>query len=102
MFTYDRLNRLTEAKTGIFNSSKQPATAPAAREGWTLDDLGNITGLAYYGTSNVIQHTTNATNEISSLATANPAGDPMIIFDNFNANTLDGEEKGEEKAKKRG
>ncbi|MCC7290423.1 MAG: hypothetical protein IT449_00005, partial [Phycisphaerales bacterium] len=89
VFTYDRINRLTEAKTGIFNSSKQLQTAPAAREGWTLDDLGNISGLAYYGTSNVIQHTTNATNEISSLSTANPSGQPKVVFDNFNADTLD-------------
>ena len=88
-FTYDRLNRLTEAKTGIFNSTKTLGTAPSAREGWTLDDLGNISGLAYYGTSNVIQHTTNETNEISSLATANPSGQPKVVFDNFNADTLD-------------
>ncbi|MCG3130397.1 MAG: hypothetical protein FLDDKLPJ_01154 [Phycisphaerae bacterium] len=88
VFTYDRLNRLTEARAGIFNASKQVALAEP-RESWTLDDLGNISGLAYYGTSNVIQHTTNATNEISSLATANPSGDPMIVFDNFNADTLD-------------
>ncbi|MBE7455094.1 MAG: hypothetical protein HS102_00455 [Planctomycetia bacterium] len=88
VFTYDRLNRLTEAKAGIFNAGKQPALAEP-RESWTLDDLGNISGLAYYSQSNVIQHTTNATNEISSLATPNPSGQPKVVFDNFNADTLD-------------
>ncbi len=88
VFTYDRLNRLTEAKAGIFNAGKQVALAEP-RESWTLDDLGNISGLAYYSQSNVIQHTTNATNEISSLATPNPSGQPKVVFDNFNADTLD-------------
>ena len=88
VFTYDRLNRLTEAKTGIFNASKQPTLA-VPREAWTLDDLGNLTALGYYNTASVIAHTTNATNEISSLANANPSGQPKVVFDNFNADTLD-------------
>ncbi len=85
-FTYDALNRLTEAKDGQLDSNNV-VQASDVLEGLNMDLLGNFTstagGVKLNDTSSTITHAINATNEITSASRANPAGAATLINDPF-------------------
>lgn len=82
-FGYDDLNRLTQANEGILVSSAIEQSDLSRV--YNYDILGNIdnsSGLQINGAT-VVQHATNATNEISTLTRPNPAGAAKVINDPF-------------------
>lgn len=85
-FTYDDLNRLTEAKDGQLDSN-DVVQASDVLEGLNMDLLGNFTssagGVKLNATTSTITHAINATNEITSTSRAKPAGAATLINDPF-------------------
>lgn len=81
VFTYDDLNRLTQADTGILVNDE--IAESNVQRVYDMDLLGNMGGLDLNGVTDVAAHSTNATNEISSIAQANPAGAAALVDDDF-------------------
>jgi len=83
--TYDNLDRLTAFKTGTLDSSSAVQLSDAA-ETYGMDLLGNFNnpGVKINTVATTTQaHTTNATNEITAIDYANPAGEANLIKDPF-------------------
>jgi len=85
-FTYDNLNRLTDAKRGILNSSNAVQKSDVV-ENFNMDLLGNFTsgagGIKINGTTSTVTHAVNESNEITTLDVPNPAGGPKVINEPF-------------------
>ena len=86
-FTYDNLNRLTDAKRGLLDSSDAVQKSDVL-ENYDMDLLGNFSdtdGIRVNTTASgaTVKHTVNATNEITALDRPNPSGGARIINEPF-------------------
>ncbi|MEK6674488.1 MAG: RHS repeat-associated core domain-containing protein [Planctomycetota bacterium] len=85
-FTYDNLNRLTDAKRGILNTSNVVQLSDTV-ETYGMDLLGNFTsadgGVKVNAATSSLTHAVNATNEITTAGNPNPAGATRIINEPF-------------------
>ena len=73
--TYDNLDRLTDFKTGILDSSDVVQLSDVA-EGLNMDILGNFTpgagGIELNGNQTTLSHSVNETNEITAPGLRQP------------------------------
>ena len=70
LFGYDQLNRLTSFKTGELNTAGDAITSPALTQSFTLDETGNMSGLASAtGTTTTLDQsrTHSKANEITDI-----------------------------------
>ncbi len=90
-FSYDNLNRVSAAPRGILDSGKAVQLSDV-EEGFDMDLLGNVNGtdgIALNQVNSAVKHTTNATNEISSIDFASAAGGAKVISDPFSTSLAD-------------
>ncbi|MHC5112196.1 MAG: RHS repeat-associated core domain-containing protein [Planctomycetota bacterium] len=90
-FTYDNLDRVGNAERGILDSSEAVQLSDV-KEGYDMDLLGNFNGtngIALNQVNSAAKHTTNATNEISSIDFGNPSGGAEVILDPFTTSLAD-------------
>lgn len=84
-FDYNDLYQLTVADEGLLDSSGDVELSDIQR-GYNMDVLGNFNGtngIKINGVNDTIKHTTNATNEITTLAKSSPGGIADVINDGF-------------------
>src|SRR5439155_6373487 len=79
---YDQLNQLTDFRRGTLNTGKDSISGTASRsQSWSLDALGNFSGVTTDGTSQTRTH--NQQNEVTGV------GSSSLTFDANGALTTD-------------
>ena len=90
-FSYDNLNRVSDAERGILDSSEAVQLSDV-KEGFDMDLLGNFNGtngIALNQVNSAVKHSTNATNEITSIDYASASGGAKVISDPFTTSLAD-------------
>ncbi len=87
-YQYNDLYQLTTAKTGFLNDNNQVENSDVSRV-FGLDLLGNLDDFDRNTVEDVINHTTNETNEITKITKDNPGGAAEAINDDFGGSGCD-------------
>jgi RHS repeat-associated protein len=90
-FGYNDLHQLTGADEGILDRNNL-ITGSKMGTDYDMDVLGNFNGtngISRNGQANVIDHATNATNELTSITQGNPAAGPQVVDDDFSSDLQD-------------